>query len=268
MFTVGSFARLAGVSAKVLRSYDALGLFRPIWVDRSSGYRYYSPAQLPALRRILALRDTGASLAEIRDLVAGGGDPRALLGRRREKLELERREIDRRLAALDIRIGAAGTDPLTGDDDVVVRPLPAEVVATLDLALAPGRDGEAAFNELEAHVRDSGRRGSRPPGTVRRGSDVAIFVPLVRPIPATDRIDCRRLAAGRAATMIHRGPYETLGDARQRLSAWARAAGLTATGEVRTLYLQFGADAYLRVPRPWLVEDARDFVTELQLLVD
>ena len=59
MFTIGPFSRLAGVSPKMLRTYDALGLFRPVWLERDSGYRYYSPAQLPEIRRILALRDLG-----------------------------------------------------------------------------------------------------------------------------------------------------------------------------------------------------------------
>src|SRR6476659_5607611 len=63
MFTVGGFARLAGVSARVLRAYDASGLLVPAWVDPSSGYRYYSPAQLPGLRRIQALRDVGLTRA-------------------------------------------------------------------------------------------------------------------------------------------------------------------------------------------------------------
>jgi DNA-binding transcriptional MerR regulator len=262
MFTIGPFARLAGVSARVLRAYDALGLFRPIWVDRSTGYRYYSPAQLPELRRILGLRDVGVPLAEIGELVAGGADLSATLERRRADLERERRELDRRLAALDIRMAAGG-----GPDDVVVRPLAAELVATLDLALVPGRDDEAAFNELEAHVRDTGRRAGRPPGTLVAPDRTEIYVPLSRPIAPTARIGSRRLEAARAATVIHRGGYEELDAARRALERWVAAAGLTGSGDLRIVYLQFGADAYLRVPRPWLVDDSRDFVTELQLLL-
>ncbi len=263
MFTIGAFARLAGVSAKVLRIYDRLGLFRPIWVDRSTAYRYYSPAQLPELRRILALRDMGVGLAGIRALLDDGADLRALLERRRGELERERLEVERRLAALDIRIGEAAAD-----DDVVVRRLDPELVATLDLSLVPGADDEAAFNELEAHVRDTGRRAARPPGTMIGDGRIEIYVPLTRPIAPTDRIECVRLDAARAATVIHRGPYASMPGARARLERWVRSAGLKAAGGLRIQYLQFGADAYLRVPRPWLVEDSRDFVTELQLLVD
>src|SRR5215212_4235626 len=157
MFTVGGFARLAGVSAKVLRSWDADGLLRPAWVDPSSRYRYYSPAQLPKLRRILALRDVGLSRAEIADLVCGEADLAVSLERRRRQLNDERREIDRRLAMLDIRVG----DP--SGTDVVVRRLDSEAVATFDLTYAPGEDIGAAFHELETHVRDLGIRAPRPP---------------------------------------------------------------------------------------------------------
>jgi DNA-binding transcriptional MerR regulator len=271
MFTVGGFARLAGVSAKVLRSWDERGLFRPIWVDRSTGYRYYSPAQLPELRRLLALRDLGLGLADLGRLVGGGADLAEVLVRRRAELEQERAEIDRRLAALDIRV--TGADPAAGD--VVVRPLAAETVATLDLALVPGGDDEQAFNELEAYVLDLGRRAARPPGALidrdgAEGGDGAatIFVPVSRPIRPTDRIGCRRLEPTTAATVIHRGPYRTLPAARLALEQWVASAGLIAGRTLRVLYLQFGADPGLRVPPPYLVEDPGDFVTELQLPIE
>ena len=90
MFRIGEFASLGGVSAKMLRAYDALALFRPVWVDPTTSYRYYSPAQLPELRRIVALRHVGVPLAEIAGLVAGGEDLRAVLDRRRSELERER----------------------------------------------------------------------------------------------------------------------------------------------------------------------------------
>ena len=161
MFTIGPFSRLAGVSAKVLRSYDRVGLFRPVWTDPSSGYRYYSPAQLPDVRRILALRDMGMGLAEIGALVEGGVDFRMALDRRRVQLEHERREIERRLATLDIRVEMSSDGQI--HPDVVLRPVPAEAVALLRLDTTADPDVGRAFYELEALVRDQGRRAHRPP---------------------------------------------------------------------------------------------------------
>jgi DNA-binding transcriptional MerR regulator len=265
MFTIGPFARLAGVSPKVLRTYDALGLFRPVWLDRDTGYRFYSPAQLPELRRIAALRDVGLGLAEIRRLVAGGADLREALGRRRAELEAERAEIDRRLAALDIRV-RDGTSFGAADLDVVVRPIPAEAVAVRDVAA--DESGETAYHELESHVRDAGRRARRPPGAIVPDGDAwEIWVPVTGPVAPTDRIAYRRLDPCRAATLLVRGGYEGLGTARSALERWVTAAGLEPAGPLRIVYLQFGAERELRVPAGYVVEEATDFVTELQLPV-
>jgi DNA-binding transcriptional MerR regulator len=263
MFTVGQFADLAGVSAKVLRAYDEAGLFTPAWVDPWSSYRYYSPAQLPGLRRILALRDVGMGLAEIGDLVRGGADLGAALERRRAALEQERRDVERRLAALEIRV-ALTADGST-EPDVVVRRIASDPVATFDLSLAPDGDVGAAFYELESYVRDADARAHRPPGSL--DEEGLIYVPLRRTVAATERIGLRRLPACQAATLLHRGDYDTLPAAMSTLRAWATAAGYIDAGPMRTLYLQFGAEPELRLPRAWVVERATEFVTELQLPV-
>jgi DNA-binding transcriptional MerR regulator/effector-binding domain-containing protein len=252
MFPIGQFARLAGISAKQLRAYDALDLFRPAWVDPSSAYRYYSPAQMPELRRILALRQLDMGLEEIRGLIRGG-DLRAALDRRRVELERDRRLAEERLAALHITVG---------ETDVVLRPISDEPVAVM----AVGTDASTAFDELEAHVRDAGRRAHRPPGAIPSLRE--IFVPVSGPVPETDRIAYRRLPAARVASVIHRGPYAGIAGARQALVRWVDASGLAPAGPMRTLYLQFGADPALRVPPGWVVERSEDLVTELQLPVE
>jgi DNA-binding transcriptional MerR regulator len=262
VFTVGAFARLAGVSAKMLRTWDAAGVLKPAWVDASSGYRYYSAAQLPDARRIVGLRDLGVSGADLRQLASGGVSLRTALERRREELERERREIERRLAVLDIGL-AESTD--AGAPDVVVRALRPELVATYEIRLAPDGDIGRAFYELEAHVRDAGARGHRPPGAIP--AEGVIYVPLRRSMTPTDRIGRRTLPGGRVATILHRGDYDTLPDARATLERWASAAGLAAAGPLRILYLQFGAEPELRLPRGWVVGEDSAFVTELQLPV-
>ena len=251
MFPIGAFARLAGMSPKQLRAYDEIGLFRPVWVDPSSAYRYYSPAQLPELRRILALRQLGMPLDEIGALVRGGSLAVAL-ERRRAELEQERRMVEDRLAALDISVG---------DADIVLRPIAVEPVAVMRVEDAVAD----AFYELESHVRDTGRRAHRPPGAIP--SQREIFVPVTGPVPATPTIEYRRLPAARVASVIVRGSYRGVGTARAALEHWASVAGLEPAGAMRTLYLQFGADPELRVPPGWVVQRDDEFLTELQLPV-
>ena len=280
MLTVGAFGDLAGVSAKALRAYDERGLFRPAWVDPLTGYRFYSPAQLPEIRRILALRSVGLGLDEIGRLVSGRADLALALARRRLELEAERTEIDRRLAALAIRIetdpdrrpmairGTSGR-PAVGDRiagiDVVVRPIAAEPVASLRLDRVPGADPETAFDLLEARIRDLGRRAARPPGAFAD----RIFVPVSGRIPTDDPIAFEILPAlSAAATVLHRGGYGAMAGTRRALDHWIASTGHVRSGPARILYLQFGADAGLRLPRGYVVDDPAAYVTELQVPIE
>jgi DNA-binding transcriptional MerR regulator len=69
--TSGEIAKAAGVSQKAVRLYDEKGLLKP--TDYSEGnYRLYDEAALQVLEKIVALKQIGFSLEEIRDnLIAG-----------------------------------------------------------------------------------------------------------------------------------------------------------------------------------------------------
>jgi MerR HTH family regulatory protein len=71
MFSIGEFARLGTVSVRTLRHYDEIGLLRPARVDPDTGYRGYWADQLGQLNRIVALKDLGLSLNQVRLLMAG-----------------------------------------------------------------------------------------------------------------------------------------------------------------------------------------------------
>jgi len=65
---IGQAARESGVSAKMVRHYEALGLL-PDVPRTDSGYRQYGEAEVHTLRFIKRARDLGFSMAEIGDLV-------------------------------------------------------------------------------------------------------------------------------------------------------------------------------------------------------
>ena len=66
--TIGEAARHSGVSAKMLRHYESLGLLGEV-ARTDSGYRLYSAADVHTLRFIKRSRDLGFSMAEIAELV-------------------------------------------------------------------------------------------------------------------------------------------------------------------------------------------------------
>ncbi len=66
---IGTAADLSGISAKMVRHYESLGLL-PRVARTDSGYRQYSEADVHTLRFIKRARDLGFSMAEIAELVA------------------------------------------------------------------------------------------------------------------------------------------------------------------------------------------------------
>ncbi|WP_296193289.1 MerR family transcriptional regulator [uncultured Microbacterium sp.] len=86
MLSIGEFARLVGVSVRMLRHYDRLGLLVPARVDEYSGYRFYSAAQLDRANRLVALKDLGFRLDEVGESLGPpvAGSPAGSTGRLRE----------------------------------------------------------------------------------------------------------------------------------------------------------------------------------------
>ncbi len=85
--TVGSVARLAGVTVRTLHHYDEIGLVVPAG-RTDSGYRTYGVAEVERLQEVLFFRELGFSLETIREIVGGPSYNReAALEQQRELLE-------------------------------------------------------------------------------------------------------------------------------------------------------------------------------------
>ncbi len=99
---IGELARQAGVTTRTVRHYEQLGLLRP-HERASSGYRYYSDAELARLRKIDQLKNLGLSLEEIRQVIdLYFDDPSGVQGKRTVLVMLRRqlREARRRREGL------------------------------------------------------------------------------------------------------------------------------------------------------------------------
>lgn len=272
MLGIGQFAQIAKVSVRTLRHYDDLGLLAPAAVDAASGYRYYRADQLPALNRILVLKDLGFTLAEIagmNDAPPATEELTGMLRLRRAEAERAAEAERRRLARVAARLELLDTDP--GIDDlagaVVVKPLDGLHLATAT-APAAGFDVEFApiFERLfRALWRELDDRGIAPVGPQHalydERADGRIDVVAAVPVPAGCEIDAADVAVRnlapvpRAATLIHVGDMAECGRTYRVLQRWIEVAEEAPVGFSREVYLDCSGDR-------------RRWVTELQFVLE
>jgi DNA-binding transcriptional MerR regulator len=104
---IGDFSRLAHVTVTALRHYDELGLLKPASIDELTNYRYYTVEQLPRIHRIVALKDLGLSLEQIRlmlDEEMPAEQIRGMLRLKKAEARQQMREVQRQLAMIEFRL--------------------------------------------------------------------------------------------------------------------------------------------------------------------
>jgi DNA-binding transcriptional MerR regulator len=113
LMPIGRFARLTGLTVKALRHYDEVGLLRPAAVDAETGYRSYSPDQVPQAEAIRRLRRLEVPLDDV-SILLEADDP-ALV--RRVLVDHQRRTAIR---AAELKVVLQGLQPLIDGKESVM----------------------------------------------------------------------------------------------------------------------------------------------------
>lgn len=139
LLTIGAFARAVELSPSALRYYDDCGLLAPAEVDRSTGYRYYSPELESRARLIRLMREVGVPVETMRVVLDDD--------RTRARAALDAFVVDRTEQAA--RTAAVVGDVLRELDRVDDTARPASVVVDgPELAAALRQVRPAAGNDL------------------------------------------------------------------------------------------------------------------------
>ncbi|MEU1669736.1 MerR family transcriptional regulator [Streptomyces sparsogenes] len=268
MFTIGEFAKHGRVSVRMLRHYDAIGLLRPAHTDPASGYRHYEAGQLARLNRVIALKDLGFSLQQVKALLdddIGTEELRGMLRLRRAELESAVAEAVARLGQVEARLRTIENEGRMPTEDIVIKSLPplrlAELTATA-ASFQPQDIGPVIgplFDRLCGLVEAAGATPTGPglayyEDAPEGGGAITVHAGL--PVAADVGTDhgfriVHLPGVERAATVVHRGPMDDVLPTSQALARWIDAHGYRSTGLPRELSLA-------------CPDDRTQWVTELQ----
>lgn len=154
---IGEASRASGVSTRMIRHYERIGLVPP--ASRSdSGYRHYGEADVHRLRFVRRARDLGFSVAEIAELLSLWNDRSRHSADVKRLAEAHIADLEARIARLREMADTLRTlsDCCAGDD----RP-DCPILEELGQPEA-GRAGDDASGDAKTAVRQPGRSAGNP----------------------------------------------------------------------------------------------------------
>lgn len=252
MLTIGEFARLGQVSPRMLRHYDELGLLRPASVDPASGYRSYSVHQLASLHRIVALRDVGFGLEQIRRVLeedVSVDELRGMLRLRRAQIEQSVGEEQERLRRVEAHLRALeGSTAMELQDVVIKETQPIRVALATATGLSHAEIGAAFGRLLPEVIGHLERAGAQPgisigvydddAGAAPEGEIVlhAGFHVGTQAVPDSETVRVVDLPVIEVASAVYRGGDDGIMAAWETLVRWIDDGGYRLVGSCRELY--------------------------------
>ena len=299
LLRIGDFSQLAQVSVPTLRHYNDLGLLPPAYVDPFTDYRYYALDQLPRLNRILALKDLGLSLDQIKHLIheqLPAVQLRDMLDAKRADIEHELTRERDRLARVEARLRQIEEENTPPRYEVVLKRVEAQtIVSTREMVPHVNEMGDYRWRIFDRFYRTLQTYGVgvkdvdlelvmyHNPEYIEENIDMEVAASISKAIqrklelalsmsssPAREALAhdpsalrMRELPAiATMASTVHAASLYDIPSAIIALYAWLGANGYRSAGHLRECHL-FGSELYTQTP-----EDAcKPHILEMQIPV-
>lgn len=261
MYSIGAFAHLGGVSVRMLRHYNRLGLLVPAEVNPSTGRRFYDADQLLRLNRLVALKGLGFPLEQVKTLLADGIDAvelRGMLRMRAADLETRLLRDQQTLDRVRARLRLIESETMTITDVELKIVAPQRVLAlhqsVREEADADQLDVEALFERVITLMDAASADRSSPISWRDDDEDTlrlhAGFLAPAADVPGLDAVELPGISV---ASVVRRGAVGDMNEAHQALARWAETHDHVLSvqrGRWRELYLETNDTDY----SDWLIE--------------
>jgi len=244
MLRIGDFARLSQVTVKALRFYDEIGLLKPTFVDRATGYRYYAPQLLSRLNQILTFKELGFSLTEIALLLHSDLSDEQV----RSVLQCKRVELSQRIALAQVQLAQVDSwlqqlsEPAKmAGPPIMLKQTPPQTVASMRSTINTYEEADELFDELQHYLGRYQRTGQHAAiwhscAGYSDQIDCEALILLNQRVPESKRVRVYELPASTAASVIHQGSDETIEQSYRAVRHWIKAQGYTLAGPNREVY--------------------------------
>ena len=268
MFTIGEFSKITGLTVKTLRFYHEQGLLTPSCVDEQTGYRYYSDAKIETARVITYLRGLDFSLDQIADILRREPDDAELI----ELLRRQQATINERIRRLK-KTAATLYQFIREELEVITNMTPASLEVqekSVDPMLIAGVRTRGKYAECGRGFSKLGRSCGRHVCGMcfllhydmeyrEDDADFEACMPIRKAIVA-DGIDVRELPGGRCVSLMHKGPYDTLGRSYAKILRYAKDRDYQLAIPTR--------EVYLKGPGMIFRGNPKNYLTEIQMLIE
>ncbi|MBI9108039.1 MAG: MerR family transcriptional regulator [Spirochaetales bacterium] len=265
MLSIGEFSQVTRMTIKTLRYYHELGILVPIRVDQTTGYRYYDDKSYNQATAVIALKDMGFALLEIKTILdecESEDDLHRFIIQKLKDIRskaAELKELEDRLSAFERQID---TEPPDLSDEIQ------EITLTIPHLLAAPIRGR--YDELSAGFKLLYKKGGRygvgkPYGFYydleyqEEDARMEAAMEINRKMHI-DGLKYRRIENLSCVKTIYRGQYGNQGGTYLKLFNYCHEKGYTPTPPI--------IEHFIKGPGIIFTGNPKNYVTECIVLID
>ncbi len=248
MLRIGDFSKLSRISIRMLRHYDECGLLKPQMVDSLTGYRYYTETQLLRVGRIQTLRNMGFGQSVIGEIIDNYADAEELehfLVRRRNEMEEQYKEMQRKIQLIDSTIKWLRKDGSIMGYDVNLKMLPERYVASVRMIIPSYEEEHILWKTLMEETAGMNMRDGNPCYTMavfydkeykEHDVDVEVQKSVAGTYQDTEHVKFKTEPSVQIASATYKGSYEQISQVNSAVAEWIAENGYELDGLSFNIY--------------------------------
>jgi DNA-binding transcriptional MerR regulator len=267
-YQIGDFSKISRLSVKTLRYYHECGLLEPAFIEKETGYRYYDEKNLQRVKIINMLKELEFPLKDIKEILDKCSEDYELADYMRDRYKniglkiLEYQKIQNKIESfMDQIIQRGESEMVNSSNEIIIKDI-SDIMIVSERFKGKYSDVGIYFKKF---YKECGRFISGYPFSMYydkeykdEEADIEVCVQVRKNINSKGLIS-KTLKGGKAVSILHRGPYETLGDSYKVILDYVNANNISIVSPSRELYI--------KGPGVIIPRSAKKYLTEIQMFI-